>query len=383
MAVLQYVGARYVPVFYKNPNGSWDWEAGVSYEPLTIVKYGENSYTSRSQVPPTVGSPNLNPDYWANTGDYNGGLRELREQVDENSQAVSELMVFKGEVDRNISNGRLRKIVILGDSWGSGGDSFEGWKVNATYYLSRTGIDYTINAASGASFAGGGGNPSYQSLVPEGYEDATDIYIFGGENDLYASAEDEEAAINAFAAKFPDANIVFCFLSHEYGKLAEYYAFLPRMENWLSNADIHFNLSLYRCVHDSAVFVDAGHVNTSTSKSIGYYIYSLVTTGKPNIRVTNSSYYNDGENICFDFNVEFTGYTKEGSMLKSETFKMPSFFMPVSGLVNLNVIAAYNAGFHTCLLQLTGNTSYLGSVEGEVTGTVKIYVTGQFPAIRY
>lgn len=383
MSVLQYVGARYVPTFYKNPNGSWDWEAGVSYEPLTMVKYGENSYTSRSQVPATVGSPNLNPDYWANTGDYNGGLRELREQVDANSRSVSELTSFKDKVDRNISNGRLRKIVILGDSWGSGGSAFEGWKDSASYYMSRTGIDYTINAVSGASFAGGGGNPSYQSLVPEGYEDATDIYIFGGENDLYVSEADEEAAINAFAAKFPDANIIFCFLSHEYRKLAEYYAFLPRMENWLSNGGIHFDLSLYRCVHDPSAFVDGGHVNTVTSKSIGYYIYGLVTSGNPNIRVTADSYYNDGKNIYFDFNVEFTGYTKESSMLKSETFKMPGFFMPVSGLVNLNVIASYNGGFHTCLLQISGGTSYLGSVDGDVTGKVKIFVTGSFPAIRY
>lgn len=155
------------------------------------------------------------------------------------------------------------------------------------------------------------------------------------------------------------------------------------MENWLSNAGIHFDLSLYRCVHDSSAFVDGGHVNTITSKSIGYYIYGLVTSGNPNIRVTADSYYNDGKNIYFDFNVEFTEYTKESTMLKSETFKMPGFFMPVSGLVNLNVIASYNGGFHTCLLQISGGTSYLGSVDGDVTGKVKIYVTGSFPAIRY
>lgn len=81
MSVLQYVGARYVPVFYKNPDGSWDWEAGASYEPMTIVKYGENSYTSRSQVPSTVGSPNLNPEYWANTGNYNGFISEIQADI--------------------------------------------------------------------------------------------------------------------------------------------------------------------------------------------------------------------------------------------------------------------------------------------------------------
>lgn len=82
MAALQYVGARYVPVFYKNPNGSWDWEAGASYEPLTIVKYGESSFISRMLVPPSVGAPNTSPEYWAQTGNYNGYLLEIQEQID-------------------------------------------------------------------------------------------------------------------------------------------------------------------------------------------------------------------------------------------------------------------------------------------------------------
>lgn len=82
MATLQYVGARYVPVFYNNPDGSWDWESGVSYEPLTMVKYGTNTYTSKSQVPSTVGSPNENPQYWAQTGNYNGAIIEISGKVD-------------------------------------------------------------------------------------------------------------------------------------------------------------------------------------------------------------------------------------------------------------------------------------------------------------
>lgn len=77
----QYVGARYVPQFFNNPDGSWDWAQGFQYEPLTMVKYGENTYTSKMLVPSTVGSPNLNPDYWANTGNYNGILTELEKNV--------------------------------------------------------------------------------------------------------------------------------------------------------------------------------------------------------------------------------------------------------------------------------------------------------------
>lgn len=75
--VLQYVGARYVPVFYQNPNGTWDWLSGVQYEPLTIVKYGTSTYTSKQLVPATVGAPNTAPEYWALTGDYNGAILSL------------------------------------------------------------------------------------------------------------------------------------------------------------------------------------------------------------------------------------------------------------------------------------------------------------------
>lgn len=79
----QYVGARYVPVFFNNPDGSWDWASGFSYEPLTMVKYGTNTYTSKSQVPATVGAPNLNPEYWAQTGDYNGAIINIGNSVSE------------------------------------------------------------------------------------------------------------------------------------------------------------------------------------------------------------------------------------------------------------------------------------------------------------
>lgn len=86
----QYVGARYVPKFFENVNGSWDWAEGFQYEPLTIVRYGDNSYTSKKLVPDTVGSPNLNPEYWANTGNYNGFINSAEERIStlENNQFI-------------------------------------------------------------------------------------------------------------------------------------------------------------------------------------------------------------------------------------------------------------------------------------------------------
>ena len=73
MAVTQYIGARYVPIIFQNPDdNSNDWKAGLAYEPLTIVSYAGGSYTSKTAVPSSVGNPVDNPSYWVAIGLYSG-----------------------------------------------------------------------------------------------------------------------------------------------------------------------------------------------------------------------------------------------------------------------------------------------------------------------
>ena len=75
MAVTQYIGARYVPLF-ADPI---DWDINKGYEPLTIVYYQGNSYTSKQHVP--SGTDITNTDYWALTGNYNAQIEAYREEV--------------------------------------------------------------------------------------------------------------------------------------------------------------------------------------------------------------------------------------------------------------------------------------------------------------
>lgn len=75
--VRQYIGARYVPKFYENSLGNTDWESGVSYEPLTIVTYNGNSYTSKKPVPAGIGAPPANGSYWVATGIFNAQLAQI------------------------------------------------------------------------------------------------------------------------------------------------------------------------------------------------------------------------------------------------------------------------------------------------------------------
>lgn len=87
MTVTQYTGARYVPVFGRVGDETADWDSSKSYEPLTIVLYQGNSYTSRQFVP--SGVQITNGEYWALTGNYNAQVEQYRQDVRNMQQAVA------------------------------------------------------------------------------------------------------------------------------------------------------------------------------------------------------------------------------------------------------------------------------------------------------
>ena len=103
MSVRQYIGARYVPRF-SDVNGGV-WSNVYSYEPLTIVKNGNDYYTSKKSVP--VGIQITNTEYWTKTGDYNGAISGLDTRVT--------------ALENNMSDkSRARKAIYLGNSYAIG-----------------------------------------------------------------------------------------------------------------------------------------------------------------------------------------------------------------------------------------------------------------------
>lgn len=75
MAVTQYIGMRYVPLF-ADP---MQWDSRKTYEPLTVVYNEGNSYTSRQYVPAGI---QIDDDaYWALTGNYNAQIEQYRAEV--------------------------------------------------------------------------------------------------------------------------------------------------------------------------------------------------------------------------------------------------------------------------------------------------------------
>lgn len=76
----QYCGARYVPLI----DGEWD--PNKPYEPLTIVTYYGNSYTSKVAVP--AGTLPTDTAYWAKTGNFNAQLEQVEANVAQNTKDI-------------------------------------------------------------------------------------------------------------------------------------------------------------------------------------------------------------------------------------------------------------------------------------------------------
>ncbi len=85
MSVREYIGARYVPLFAS----PLQWSSENTYEPLTIVQYQGNSYTSRQYVP--TGIDILNESYWALTGNYNAQIEAYRAEVREYGGRITDV----------------------------------------------------------------------------------------------------------------------------------------------------------------------------------------------------------------------------------------------------------------------------------------------------
>lgn len=84
-----YIGARYVPIF-ADPV---EWDDEREYEPLTIVTYNGNCYTSKCYVPKGAQLPPYpegQTKYWVKTSDYNYQFADLKKTVTDLSRLVEQ-----------------------------------------------------------------------------------------------------------------------------------------------------------------------------------------------------------------------------------------------------------------------------------------------------
>lgn len=103
----QYIGQRYVPIFGRKNEQSIDWDNTAPYEPLTIVLYEGNSFTSRQYVPAGVSIDN--EAYWAETGNYNAQIEQYRQEVLALSETVGTL---EGTVETLVENAGVNDLLF-------------------------------------------------------------------------------------------------------------------------------------------------------------------------------------------------------------------------------------------------------------------------------
>lgn len=164
MAIRNYVGARYVPKF-ADPV---EWQANTSYEAMVIVTYNNASYTSKVPVPPTVGNPTENSNYWALTGNYNAQVEEYRQETadiktnltshinnKENPHSVTKAQVGLGNVDNVSKANILQSVYPVGSIYMSVASTspaslFGGtWEQIKDKFLLAAGDNYTAGSVGG------------------------------------------------------------------------------------------------------------------------------------------------------------------------------------------------------------------------------------------
>ena len=220
-----YVGQRYVPKFYDDGTEQHGatWDKNQTYEPLTIVLWEGDSYTSRTFVP--AGVEISNTQYWLPTGIFNAQLAAVQNDVNKMENDIIDMKKKLGK----------RKYIFIGDSYALGitdGDIVNGWPKCAVSDMALNDDDYYIAALGGSGFTKGENGTvgvngfmnalnSLDSVITD-KEAITDIVIGGGYNDnaanLTAIGTNAYILINNARQKYPRAKFWVFFMAVEFGK---------------------------------------------------------------------------------------------------------------------------------------------------------------------
>lgn len=280
----QYIGARYVPKFFENPTTSDSaWLAGVAYEPLTIVTYAGNSYTSKKPVPAGIGAPNTAPAYWVSTGNYNQqieaisqDLQEFKTDTEENFQAV----------DDRFDSLNDKKYIIITDSYGNytNADS----KNFISLACEMLGITNFYDFHLGSAGFGRSGDLNFlnvlmnnESVISDKTE-ITDIFVLGGANDQVSGQNYVNAGISAFCqyvkANYPNAKVYIGFVSKTFE--LDYYPNFPNALEAYSQCGqygaVYLTGSEMIMQYNQLMRADHVHPTTEAVDHIAKYVAQLI-----------------------------------------------------------------------------------------------------------
>lgn len=371
-----YIGSRYVPIF------DGDWDSTKVYEPLTIVNYNGGSYTSKQNVP--AGTLPTNTTYWALTGNYNGQIANLQQQItalsgvvgDANNGLVKDVNDAKDDIADIYENTNMwhnKKVCVYGDSLST--VTYQYWQYMAA---ADPTIDITNRAVAGTRIQDG---VTLLNAATSADLSQFDIIVLAYGTNSWANTSLREMvnkykeAFEILATKAPDAQVV---------TIAPYYTYDPDFGADSIN-DLGFAVYDYATAicHISNMFgITTFNLYEATGvNQFNYTDYLEVSTGGIYVHENEAL----GRKIA---NILLTGHPYTGSA-KGYTY------IPMGDGVGLIIIKAdhftlitqrgtipYSAFANTAIPHIAPAYNAQGYVRNQATGEVGLAVvnsvTGEF-----
>lgn len=219
--VRQYVGARYVPLFMD----PIEWSNTREYEPLSIVTYQGNSYTSRQTVP--TGIDIANENYWVNTGNFNAQINEFLKQLNtlkNEVNAVNDLVDANTDDIRKLQGKNLKNVVLIADSYGTTPTVEQGWTNVCKIAMERSGWQVWTSNNPGSNFTKPNDNFITQlqavadSMTAEQRGNVGCVFVGGGTNDRNEQLSNILTGVGNFVnvakTQFPNARIILATMMY-------------------------------------------------------------------------------------------------------------------------------------------------------------------------
>ena len=302
----KYVGARYVPLF-ADPI-QWDETKQTTYEPLTIVLYQGNSYTSKQYVP--VGIDITNEEFWAETGSYNAQVEQYRQEVMSFDERITENTNNIADISKVTQN---QTMLVFGDSWSNYDYTDKPyWHEYVSKFYGLQTLNYAIEGA-GIISGGGASVPSQvNKAISEvsAKDNVAKIYILCGINDYTQNMDNLSITLNSMLndlqENFVNAEIEFI----KNGNSADF-ATVQNQARYTFNVAAACNMRGVKFLNLCRLILN--HVNFENSYShpsvMGSYILAAAilnnksinwkTFGVTNLRGNILTGLNDTENFTF------------------------------------------------------------------------------------
>lgn len=264
--VKQYIGARYVPIFGRKNENTIEWDNSKPYEPLSVVTYQGNSYTSKQYVPSNIEI--TDETYWAQTGNYNAQIESYRREVRECQDTNQELKKSIGVLNVRTN----RSYVIFGDDW-----ALQMYNTLKQIFAKS---ETHIFAENGANFKDGLQSQVNAALADETVKptNITDIIVICGVNDYgkNASAYNVRGSFNSITNKFPYSTVhYYPSIVNNGGNQA---ANINTHQNIITGATTIGNVNANVTAYNYLLSIIKNFDTTNTLTSSGYEAYAQYIT---------------------------------------------------------------------------------------------------------